>query len=53
MKYAIIAAAILLTGCSSFKMGGACYIPYGVTGSCTVDTASQAKDEAAKVAPVK
>lgn len=44
MKIAIISIAILLTGCSSFKMGGACYIPYGVTGACTVDTTSPAKD---------
>jgi len=40
------AVAILLatmSGCSSFKMGGACYIPYGVTGACTVDTTAPAK----------
>lgn len=44
MKTAIVIAAILLTGCSSFKMGGACYIPHNVTGTCTVDTTSPAKD---------
>jgi hypothetical protein len=32
----IIAAAIVLAGCSSFKMGAACYIPYGQVGGCTV-----------------
>lgn len=48
MKTAIVIAAILMTGCSSFKMGGACYIPWGVTGACTVDTTSPAADKAAK-----
>lgn len=48
MKTAIVIAAILLSGCSSFKMGGACYIPFGVSGSCTVDTTSAAKDSAVK-----
>lgn len=36
--FAIAITAATLVGCSSFKLGGACYIPYGVTGACTVDT---------------
>lgn len=35
--FAVVAVAAL-AGCSSFKMGGACYIPHGTTGTCTVDT---------------
>lgn len=34
---ALIAAAALAS-CSSFHMGGACYVPYGVAGSCQVTT---------------
>lgn len=31
-------AALALSGCSSFKMGAACYIPHGVTGQCSATT---------------
>lgn len=27
-----------LTGCSSFKLGGFCYIPAATTGTCSVGT---------------
>ena len=37
---ALVAAALAgMAGCSSFKMGAACYLPYGTQGSCTVMTA--------------
>ena len=39
---ALIAAAATLAGCSSFKMGAACYMPYGVAGSCQVTTLAPA-----------
>lgn len=35
---AIALFAIALTGCSSFKLGAACYVPYGVTGQCSATT---------------
>lgn len=35
-------AALALSGCSSFKMGAACYIPYGVTGQCSATTVQEA-----------
>lgn len=39
MKTTLAVLAVLaMSGCSSFKMGGACYVPYGVTGSCSVQT---------------
>ena len=34
-------AALALSGCSSFKMGAACYIPYGVTGQCSATTVQE------------
>lgn len=34
----LLAAAAALSGCSSFKLGGFCYVPAGVTGNCTVGT---------------
>lgn len=35
-----LAAAGLLTlqGCASSKVGAACYVPYGVSGSCQITT---------------
>lgn len=36
MKTIIILAAALLAGCSSFKLGGVCYIPHGQQGQCSV-----------------
>jgi len=38
---ALIAVAAL-AGCSSFKMGAACYMPYGVPGTCQVTTLAPA-----------
>ncbi len=35
-------AALALSGCSSFKMGAACYIPHGVTGQCSATTGQEA-----------
>lgn len=35
---ALVLATTALTGCSSFKLGGFCYLPAGVTGNCTVGT---------------
>lgn len=34
----IAAALVSLSGCSSFKVGAACYIPHGVTGQCSATT---------------
>lgn len=40
-RAALVAAfALAASGCSSFKMGGACYVPYGVGGSCSVQTSA-------------
>lgn len=38
-----IAAIAALSGCSSFKVGAACYIPYGVTGQCSATTVEPGK----------
>lgn len=39
MKLAIaIILSLFTTGCSSFKLGGFCYVPMGVTGTCSVGT---------------
>jgi len=40
MKKSILALAIAaaLSGCSSFKVGAGCYVPYGVTGQCSATT---------------
>lgn len=35
---AILAASAALAGCSSFKLGAGCYVPYGVTGQCSATT---------------
>ena len=35
---AITLAAIALVGCSNFKLGAGCYVPYGVTGQCSATT---------------
>lgn len=29
---------LVTTGCSSFKLGGFCYLPAGQTGQCSVGT---------------
>ena len=34
----IAAALVVLSGCSSLKVGAACYIPHGVTGQCSAST---------------
>lgn len=40
MKRIIFGAVVLaaLSGCSSFKLGAGCYVPYGVSGHCTAST---------------
>lgn len=35
----ITITAVILAGCSSFKIGAGCYIPHGVNGQCTAVTA--------------
>lgn len=35
-RIAIVATALLLSACSSFKMGMACYVPHGQYGECRV-----------------
>lgn len=40
INFTLVAAALAgMAGCSSFKMGAACYLPYGTQGSCSVMTA--------------
>lgn len=39
MKYTratLLVLALMATGCSSFKLGGFCYLPAGQTGTCSV-----------------
>lgn len=39
MKLALAIFLCLVTaGCSSFKLGGFCYVPAATTGQCTVGT---------------
>lgn len=46
------AAMLAMTGCGSFNMGAACYIPHGVSGQCTAATMEPAPvPAAARVAP--
>lgn len=46
------AAAFAVSGCSSFNVGAACYIPHGVSGQCTAATmAPSTVPAAARVAP--
>lgn len=36
MKHIVlILAALALSGCSSFRLGAVCYVPYGVAGQCS------------------
>lgn len=44
----ITAAALVLAGCSSFKLGAICYLPHGVAGECRMATVPQ---QARPVAP--
>jgi hypothetical protein len=39
---AALAVAAATSGCSSFKMGAACYVPHGVTGQCQATTVAPA-----------
>jgi hypothetical protein len=32
----VFASILALTGCQSFKMGMACYVPHGQYGTCSV-----------------
>lgn len=38
LALSIAAALVAMSGCSSFKVGAACYIPHGVTGQCSATT---------------
>lgn len=38
LTLSIAAALVAMSGCSSFKVGAACYIPHGVTGQCSATT---------------
>ena len=39
LTYSLVAVALAgMAGCSSVKMGAACYLPYGTQSSCTVMT---------------
>lgn len=38
LAISIAAALVAMSGCSSFKVGAACYIPHGVTGQCSATT---------------
>lgn len=38
LALSIAAALVAMSGCSSFKLGAACYIPHGVTGQCSATT---------------
>jgi hypothetical protein len=40
---AITLCALVLAGCSSFKLGAGCYIPHGVSGQCTAATMEPAQ----------
>lgn len=40
---ALIAFAAALAGCSSFKVGGFCYLPHGTGGQCQVMAVPPAK----------
>lgn len=39
----IAAAALVLAGCSSFKLGAICYLPHGVAGECRMATVPQVR----------
>jgi hypothetical protein len=36
MRIALVLSIVLLSGCSSFKLGAVCYIPHGQQGACQV-----------------
>lgn len=42
LTFAAAAALALLPGCSSFKLGGACYVPHGTQGACSVTMGADA-----------
>lgn len=42
----ILAAALLLTACSSFKLGAFCYLPHGMAGECRITPSSTAEPTA-------
>lgn len=35
-RIAILTAALLLAGCSSFRLGAVCYLPHGMGGECRI-----------------
>lgn len=47
----IAAALVAMSGCSSFKVGAACYIPHGVTGQCAASTLEPGQVPAVVITP--
>lgn len=39
----VFLASLSLAGCSSFRLGAMCYLPAGMSGSCTIDPPGAAK----------
>ncbi|CAN7454924.1 hypothetical protein LJR066_002870 [Acidovorax sp. LjRoot66] len=48
----ITAAALVLAGCSSFKLGAICYLPHGVAGECRMATVPQVRPATPAGAPL-
>jgi hypothetical protein len=44
-RFLALFSLILLSGCSSFKLGAFCYIPAGNMGMCNASTAPQSSSE--------
>jgi hypothetical protein len=38
MKAVLILSLVFLTGCSTFKVGAFCYVPFGQAGQCSAGT---------------
>lgn len=51
LALSITAALVALSGCSSFKVGAACYIPHGVTGQCSMATMAPVEAPAVAITP--
>ena len=47
LAISIAAALTSIAGCSSFKLGAGCYVPYGVTGQCSATTVEPGRAPAA------
>lgn len=51
LALSIAAAMVTMSGCSSFKVGAACYIPHGVTGQCSASTLEPGQAPAVVITP--